>query len=107
MLVQEMVLYIIKGLPCQHSKWLALKIASKGDRDGTQIPQLRVAFFFFLKRNKNPQRIFPLGSKKINKTTNIFISILPFKLICGKLKRGTHGGWHFNWILTGVLTRIP
>ena len=50
MLVQEMVLYIIKGLPCQHSKWLALKIASKGNRDGTQIPQLRVAFFFFFLR---------------------------------------------------------
>ena len=47
MLVQETVLYITKGLPCQHSKWLALKIASKGNRDGTQIPQLRVAFFFF------------------------------------------------------------
>ena len=53
MLVQEMVLYIIKGLPCQHSKWLALKIASKGNRDGTQIPQLRVAFFFFKRETNN------------------------------------------------------
>ena len=58
MLVQEMVLYIIKGLPCQHSKWLALKIASKGDRDGTQIPQLRVAFFFFKEKQKSSKN-FP------------------------------------------------
>lgn len=48
MLIQEVVFY--KGVTMPALQQPGLEIASKGDRDGTQIPQLRVAFFFFFIR---------------------------------------------------------
>ena len=45
MLIQEVVFY--KGVTMPALQQPGLEIASKGDRDGTQIPQLRGFFFFF------------------------------------------------------------
>lgn len=116
-----MGLCILKGLPGLHSNKQAPEIASNEGRVRTQIPQLRVILFYFLKgkqvtlsskdfslleREGERERDGEKFKKKKEKLISSFPSP-PFKLICGKLKWGTHRGWHFNWILSGVLSRIP
>lgn len=61
---QETELCFMKGLPCTHANKRALKMVSKRVRVGTQIPQLKVILFIFLKRETNNiifKGFFPLG----------------------------------------------
>lgn len=80
-LVPEMVLHIIKGLPCMHSNEQALKIASKGVRVGMQIPQLRVILFIFLKRETSNIILKGVSLLALPKKKKNLISSFPFPLL--------------------------